>query len=464
MYYLVSKLVHSTLNLRLTMGFIILTSENKDFSYVIRKNPATSPHIRKVRKGFCLGKFHEKSYVMRFIDEIDEISFPKHKSDTHDYLPYMQYCAPILMTCCCKEMLGTAMNQNNEMDIATYNKIEQGIIKLSPKAVNLIKKINTFITNYKIDVTDIDSVKGLYAISISSIDTQINELLQFCYFVGYTLHCMTFGYGEKPDKHGLDKIIKIMNNVKVPYYIRYLYKIYMIAKEDFIRVKKELEGSDDVVMLFGNTQTQRYDCIAQHVTDFCDQCKINGKNIHIVDIGCGEGYYVKSLLKLMKKNNYQVQYHAHDIDPDEMQKIKTLKNNDEIYALLQCYDTLDQLVQKIKQNTVDDHVMIIFTEVVEHIPVDEVENFMINLIKLIDFKKMLITTPDYTFNQHYSKEPGELRDLDHKQEFTRKRFCDFMDQVLVKTGLGENLRTTYLMIGDCVQGISMSQGMCITSL
>ncbi len=446
------------------MGFIIFTSDNKDFSYVIRKNPATSPHIRKVRKGFCMGKFHEKSYVIRFIDEIDQVSFPKHKSDTHDYLPYMQYCAPILMTCCCKEMLGTAMNHNNEIDIVTYNKVEQGIIKLSIRAVNLIKKLNNFVVNYKIELIDIDSTKGLYSISIYSNDTSISELLQYCYFVGYILNCMTFGYGEKPDKHGLDKIIKIMNNVKIPYYIRYLYKMYMIVKEDFMRVKKELEGSDDINMIFGNTQTQRYDCIAQHVIEFCESCKNNGKNIHIIDIGCGEGYYVRNLLNLMKKKNYQMQYHAHDIDPDEMNKIIMIKNSDEIYSSLNCYNTLESLIQKFSNKMDDNQVMIIFTEVIEHIPVDQVEEFMIKLIKFIDFNKMLITTPDHTFNQYYSKELGEMRDADHKQEFTKQQFCDFMDNVLTKTGLGEKIKTEYLMIGDCIKGISTSQGILITSV
>lgn len=445
------------------MGFIILTSDNKDFSYVIKKNPATSPHIRKVRKGFCMGKFHENSYVMRFIDEIDEVSFPRHKSDTHDYLPYMQYCAPILMTCVCKEMMGTAMNQNNELDIATSNRIEQGIIKLSIRAVNLIKKLNNFVANYKIELIDIDSQKGLYSISIQSNSTQISELLQYCYFIGYTLNCLTFGYGEKPDEHGLDKIIRIMNNIKIPYYIRYLYKIYMIGKEQFQRVKKELEGSDSISMMYGNTQTQRYDCIALNVTDFCESCRKNAQDIHIVDIGCGEGYYVRNLLKLLQRKNYKVQYHAHDVDPDEMQKIKTLKNSDPVYDSLYHYDTLDSLVQRFVEKTKDDQIIIIFTEVIEHIPVDQVEQFMINLIQSIGFNKMIVTTPDHAFNQYYSKEPDEMRDEDHKQEFTRQGFCDFMDLVLTKTGFKEKFKTEYLMIGDCIDGISMSQGILITS-
>lgn len=75
---------------------------------------------------------------------------------------------------------------------------------------------------------------------------------------------------------------------------------------------------------------------------------------------------------------------------------------------------------------------------------------------------MIITTPDHTFNQFYSKEPGEMRDHDHKQEFTRQQFCDFMDAVFAKAGLVDKIKSDYLMIGDCVNGISMAQGFSIT--
>jgi small RNA 2'-O-methyltransferase len=337
-------------------------------------------------------------------------------------------------------------------------------MKLNNRSVNLIKKLNDFVNNYKIVLTDIDSTKGLYSISIQSDQTLICDLLQYCYFIGYTLHCLTFGYGEKPDKHGLDKIIKIMNNVKIPYYIRYLYKIYMIGKEDFLRVKEELQGTEDIKMVDGNTQTQRYDCIARNVLEFCESSKNLGKNPHIVDIGCGEGYYIKKLLKLLKTKNYMVQYHAHDIDPDEMQKIKTLKSNesDPMYSSLHDYDSLDQLTQKLSENTDNDQIMIVFTEVIEHIPVNQVEEFMNKLIQSIKFHKMLITTPDHSFNQFYSKEPGEFRDDDHKQEFTRQQFCDLIEKILKDTGHSDDFNTQYLMIGDTVQGISMSQGFLIT--
>jgi 2-polyprenyl-3-methyl-5-hydroxy-6-metoxy-1,4-benzoquinol methylase len=438
------------------MGFIILQSDNPDFSYIIRKNPETSPHTRQVRKGVCIGWFDPKNincYVVKFSDISESVSFPKNSRDDYDYLPYMQYGAPILLTCVSKEMFGTVLNQGEDRDKPNKCSISQGIMKINKKSLNLIEKMNKYINKYDIKL-DPTNVSDLYKFSILSDNSTISQLLQYAYILGYTLNCMTFGSVEKPDSSVLDKIIKIMNSINVPYYIRYLFKNYMIGREIFVKVKKELEFSKDydIKMVFGNTQQQRCDFISKSVLDFY---KSTINNIHIVDIGCGEGYYVRNLLELLdKKKNYNFTYHCHDIDNSEMDKIDQLIKTDNIYSKVQSYRSIDDMIKKLSEFK-DESILVLFSEVIEHIPLDKIKEFMIKIISDINFKKMIITTPSYEFNVHYMMNPDEFRHPDHKQEFTKKQFTEFMDDVVLNTNKKPNV--IYSPVGDCIDNIGMSQ-------
>lgn len=217
------------------MGFLILKSKNKMMSYVINKNPNTSPHLKEIRKGVCIGYFFNQQdqrdqrnqqdqdqyqqYITRFVDINENVSFPRNQNSAqYDYLSYKKYCAPILMTCIVKEMFGTIINKSSEHDVKNECSIEQGLMKLSGKAVKLINKLNTYIKQYSIKLVK-TNVTGLYKFTLSSNLSYISDLLQYAYILGFTLNCLTFGYTEKPDSSALDKIIKIMNNINAPYYI-----------------------------------------------------------------------------------------------------------------------------------------------------------------------------------------------------------------------------------------------------
>ena len=442
------------------MGFIILTSDNQNLSYCIKKNPITSPHTRLLRKGICIGWYHsELRYVVKFMDMTESVSFPKNHKDTYDYLPYMQYCAPIIMTCVVKDMFGTLVNQGSVEDKTGICSLEQGVMKLSDKAVKLIVKLNMFINKYRIDLRP-TNVARMYGFTVSSENSTMSELLQYVYMLGYILNCITFKYVEKLDNLALDKIIRIMNSLSVPYYIRYVFKNYMLGRKEFTRVKKDLEGPDglNISMVYGNTQCQRCDFISEHVMNFCAD---SNKQIHLVDVGCGGGYYVRNLLKLLKDRQVQnVTYYAHDIDEKEMDKIDTLVGTDPMYSVVKPYRSVDEMISSL--NTGDNEIMIVFSEVIEHIPLETVKQFMIKIISEIRFKKMVITTPSVEFNVHYLLAKNEFRHPDHKQEFTKQEFITFIDEVLDNIEIGSRPTYCYMPIGDCVNGVGMSQGIILS--
>lgn len=117
----------------------------------------------------------------------------------------------------------------------------------------------------------------------------------------------------------------------------------------------------------------------------------------------------------------------------------------------------------IEQNS----VMIIFSEVIEYIPLDNVRQFMLNFIKGMNFNKMIITTPQKEFNIHYLLEPNELRHDEHNQEFTKRGFIDFMNNIIDECITNDDkykIESEYNAIGDNIDGISMSQGMILIKI
>jgi 2-polyprenyl-3-methyl-5-hydroxy-6-metoxy-1,4-benzoquinol methylase len=498
------------------MGYIILCSKNPKTSYVIKKNPATAPHIKRIRKGFCIGWFnttsneeeisktkdelptkveshakedikvsvdadHQTTYVMRFLDCGENVSFPKNQEDEYDYLPYPQYCSPMLLSVVIKDMLDTALNKGDIEDTPNECSIEQAVIKINQKCFRIVNKLNSFIPKFKIEHNK-TNIGGLYKIIIKSEKSTISDLLQYSYLVGYILNSMTFSYTDKPIASSLDKIIRIMNNLSVPYYIRYMLKTTMIGHKEFFRVRKELEGGkgahkEKITMMFGNTQYQRFTFISDNVLKFLRE-KVKSKGtIHIVDIGCGEGYYVRELLFCLKKNGIEVVYHAHDIDSSEMDKVESLVASDDLYSCVVTYKDIDSLISSIssatKQKIVEknleskdveskDTVLVIFSEVIEHIPIKEVKKFMAKILSLIDFDLMLITTPREEFNINYLLEKGEFRHNDHKQEFTKEEFIALIESLKHDEYVShKNLKLTFKDVGDIVDGIGMAQAIIL---
>lgn len=336
--------------------------------------------------------------------------------------------------------------------------VEQAVVKLNNRAIKLINKLNIFIPNYKIYLT-YKSLKGMYNLVVKSDNSTISDLFKYVYLLGHIMNCIVFGYSEKPTDRALDKVVNIVNNLDLPYYVRYIIKMHMICRKDFVRVKKALEGTNNIKLRSGNTQEQRFDLIAKYVSELCKVDKT--KVVHIVDIGCGEGYYVRNLIDLINYKKFNVIYHAHDKDEFEMDKIDILLKNVKQYSNVKAYRSFRDMIDTLKKLDDDSKIMIIFSEVIEHIPCNEVKQFMIDLIDKINFKMMLITTPQSEFNKHYLLSDGEFRHPDHKQEFTRIQFETLMSDIIALSTKKVTITTEYLKVGDTVNDIPMSQGMIL---
>ncbi len=436
------------------MGFIILQSNNNDMSYIIKKNPNTQPHLKKIKKGICIGYFNNVStYVMKFTDVEEGVSFLRNKDDTYDYLPYMQYMSPLLIVSVIRDMLYTSLNQQDEKDIETICSIEQAVIKLPNKALKVVDKLNKYIKNYQI-IIETSSYNKIYNLKISSQKSSLHNLLQYTYLVGIILNNLSIGYNEILSNEMLDKIIKIMNEIDIPYYIRYTININMISQKEFERVKHNLAGNQNTIMYSGNTQQQRYDFIVNQI-GFNTNSYTN--KINIVDIGCGEGYYIKKLNNLFSK--YNIKYYAYDIDTEVLDTVNTLIKSDDTncYKNVFTYDNLDVMIKDINHiNDIHKELSyVILSEVIEHTPIDKIIDYLIKIFTTLNFYKIIITTPNVDFNKHYLLNDGELRHPDHVKEYNKEEFINLINECIKLSNKSINIE--YHLVGDTIDGISTTQ-------
>ncbi len=94
---------------------------------------------------------------------------------------------------------------------------------------------------------------------------------------------------------------------------------------------------------------------------------------------------------------------------------------------------------------------------------DEAKDLVIQILKDIKFKKIIITTPDSRFNSNYFMSE-KFRHHDHKFEFDRNQFIEFMTKCIAESGLIKECSYVFEDLGDVVDGVSTSQACIVSSL
>lgn len=437
------------------MGYISIQSTNPDISWVLSKNPDSGMMCRTLRAGVVYGWYsNPNTYVLRFIDHTDELSFKKNSHEQFNYLSSLQYCSPLLLSSVIIEMFGSNLNKSNPKDLDYENKLTQHVIKLNNRALGFISKLNAYVKKFKINPIMLKNYTNMYRLEIISTGSII-DLLNYAYLLGNLLNVLVIGFVDKPSTDQLNKMVNFMIQQNVPYYPRYLIKTNLMSKSDYDKLRDKLETFDDgmikkIKMEWGNSQIQRYNFIESNI-DFSSD---------IIDFGCGEGFYVK---KLLPKLSNDCKYFAWDIDSDELNKVRYFKEKNPEYTNLIIVDNEEELL-KLASKTIKSTIKptILLSEVFEHIePIEAIE--LVNKIKsIIDFGKIIITTPDVGFNKHYSPdydETGEinLRHADHKYEYTQKEFIDIVNKLFDDN----QYKKKYYNVGDKIGENSITQSFIV---
>ena len=75
------------------MAFLQLRSTNPNFSFLLKKNPASSMIAKELRKGVLFGYYSDagQTFNAYFRDAFNEISYPEYKDQEFEYVNSTRY-------------------------------------------------------------------------------------------------------------------------------------------------------------------------------------------------------------------------------------------------------------------------------------------------------------------------------------------------------------------------------------
>ncbi|WP_025025490.1 class I SAM-dependent methyltransferase [Caldalkalibacillus mannanilyticus] len=419
------------------MAIVQLTSTNPEFSYIIRKNPATGMMLRTIRQGTAFGWYSEEQiYNVYFKDADNEISYKQNKEENFEYLNVSRYNTPLFALNAISEFFISPLKLQHEKDIAGYQ--HQFVIHLVH--IEYPRYVDFFIQHVQDYEFELESIAyKSYSLKIKT-QKSLHDLLNMANLISLFLSIIGKEYVDVTESL-VAKYIQNINVVDAPFYIRYLFtRNVLTSKHLFYTFKDEIEKTDRYTIQFayGNTSQQRRAAIMGWLP----------LNKSIVDIGCGEGFYALPLAKKVENKDY----YAIDIDEEKIEKLhwKLEKNElDHVYTFL----SLESFLEEYNKDLVD----VLLTEVIEHMSLTEAEQFIRTICEHISFHTFVITTPNRDFNPFYALE--EFRHEDHKWEMGEKEFRTWIEGMFCD----DEVDLEFVGIGDCVNGISTTQGVVIRS-
>lgn len=472
------------------MVLISLSSNNPDFSRVIEKNPSNPIVIKKLRAGNSFGYytknnycpinddtrltnyFEEQSiskdtlqtYLSVFKDGCGETSYKHDKEDNYDYMNALKYSSVNCILNMMGEYYKSLFKYNvNDGDNYIYS-FYFNLLFFKKYDLNIVDQFKKYFDCIKFDCLKYDnessSKEGNYCLIISSSNPQ--ELVKICYLLFVILSTEDDNF--MIDDAMTDKLVNILASTNSPYYIRNITLPKIINSESkYSKLIDTINSSNrnKLSLVFGNNQQNRINFAK---TNICN-------NSNIIDFGCGEGAYAIALVK--KADNYL----CFDTDTNELNKArrkvynrsidkKTSKEISEKYKNICYFSEQDKLFEKIHSDIITlPNTFVVFSEVIEHIELIDAKRILGDILSLLLTNpsiKIILTTPNRDFNHNYLIDG--FRHDDHKFEFTKNEFIDFMNESVQSfNDSQENVKIKYDYhgIGDSVDDVFTVQGAII---
>jgi len=415
-----------------------IKSDSPSFSRIIFKNPSTGMLIKDLRKGHLFGWFsNEQTYNCYFKDASNDISFKSHPDDSFEYINTTRYNSAMFILNTFSEFFSYTVKRDLDEDIPDLYEHEVVLNMLYVSAPRYLDFFNKHFDDFNIEFEELAHKNC--KITLKTKKT-LRELLNF------TSLFVIFNALRNDDNLMMDAglIEKYLDNLSVidaPYFIRYIFKINFIRnRKNFEKYSSILENSqkEDIKFKLGNTQVMRMRDI---------ESQLNFRN-SIVDLGCGEGQYVKAFSGLLKERLY----HAIDREESCREKVKNRINRSKLENV-KVHESFSQFTEN---ELADDKYDVILTEVIEHSPLAESEELIKDLTNFDKLGKLVLTTPNKEFNQFYLFDDSELRHDDHDFEFTKSEFSKWLEKIVPKTH-----QLSVFDIGDTVNGIPCTLGATI---
>jgi len=419
------------------MAIIQINSTDPKFGFIIKKNPNSGMQLRTIRKGSVFAWYSNEgeSYNIMFKDADNAVSFGDQE---FEFLNTSRYNSPLFVINAIGEFFTSNVREQVEDDVDGVEKSFM-VNMVDIARLGQVKQFNQYFPEFDIAM-ELHAAKS-YKLTITTKES-FHKLFNFMNLMMLFLSLSSKSEYMQLDPSGIEKYLGSIERLDAPFFIRYLFSRAMFrSKNQFGRFKERLEATekhDTVIMAYGDTAMQRRTAIE----------KIIPFDKHIIDIGCGEGFYAIPFSQKIKEHSYM----AIDIVEELTNIVKKKAEKKEIENITTFNNISDFL--EVKQ---DGKYDVILTEVIEHMPQEQSIELITTVLDNIVFDKFIITVPNQDFNQFYMIGKGESRHDDHDWEPTEVEFKDFMAKTIPL-----DFSIKYINIGDNIDGISTSIGCIIT--
>lgn len=407
---------------------IRLTSNNPNLSYVINKNPASPPRVSGIRQGHLYSWYHNNDYMMKFIDGPDELSFPDYKNQCFEYLAASKFVHPEIPLNIFDFLL---RKLDNKYDTEFEHSIEIYHLRIKNKTITTLEKYSD---NINVIFTPLKHWEKYYSVKISLTGT-ISDLLDYT-----SLLCMLVCLDNRefinlPDERTL-KFFKMLSRFDCHYFVRYLFKTNL--------VKNNIKRFELVKSYLNASETTEYNICA--FNNYESRVRFVSQNVHtenLLDIGCGEGRYLTRFASKIKN------YVGIDENIEMIEKCLNKAKKRDIKNATLC-PSIDLF---LKSPYSDDEYTVLLVEVIEHIEKDE--EFLSKILNNINWSKIVLTTPNKTFNENYRIE--SLRHEEHIREYDLNSLSELLNIVIDNKPYSFDIYD----IGDLVNGEPTTFGVTI---
>lgn len=404
------------------MAFLQVTSSNPQISFIWKKNPASGMNIIPHKSGHLCGWYSKdgQSYNVFFKDQVKANSY-----GDQDYNDTLQYSSPLFVLDALNLFFSENIKKVNDKDTLGFN--HSVFVNLVSYANQNL--INNFIKQFPDYVFEVEEIGHVKRIKISTQKT-MGELIN--------LTAVLFALFELRktelyvDSSLLIKYLHCLNRINAPYFVRYLFKMYLLRNhKDFTECKGILENGQ-YELTFGDNYLSRVHTTLNHLDHA----------LPVVDIGCGEGKFMNFIAPKVPA------YLGFDKDLEVLKiaEQKILKNELSSAKVFKDESGFKNAIKELKNGFNG-----LLIEVIEHMPLDKAKELIIETATLPNLKKLIITTPDRDFNKNYLI--SGFRHDDHHYELT---FSEFKD--LINSLIPQGFNISYIQIGDKSQGVSTTVG------
>lgn len=438
------------------MAFLQVKSTNPQFSYLIKKNPASGLVAKDLRKGTLFGYYSDESgqtYNVYFRDAFNDISYPEFKDQEFEYVNATRYSSAQFVLNALAELLRDAFKKR-DLEKDPDDQYENSIMLNMIRADNT-RTIKAFLQHfmetsdfsveevtYKYNRITITTKKSLYYLlnltNLFAVFTVIRNKSEYLYVEETTV----------------EKYFTALAAIDPPYFIRYHFKIELLRSlKLFNQYKPLLETSSryPLTIYRGDTLEMRQTAVEKELS-FSN---------HIVDVGCGEGRYVFAFAQRLLKGK---QYYAVDVNEECRNAVARKVRLRELTNIC-VLDSLETVLAKVSSNEKIDFIL---GEVIEHMSLDEAEKLITRCLSLSYMNSVIVTTPNADFNKFYFDDSEKmLRHPDHQFEFTKHDFQEWIRKIwqslipfviLPNNYTVDSLDVKFMDIGDVVDGIPVTLG------